>query len=103
MDTDLELLRLSVVASSSAGCAIMAAKKVVVVGHGPIGHSFIEKLAEREAGFDITVVCEEPRPAYNRVMLTQYFLDCDGDKHDRGLRARFLRVGVSWPKACGSR
>ena len=83
MDTDLELLRLSVVASSSAGRAIMAAKKVVVVGHGPIGHSFIEKLAEREAGFDITVVCEEPRPAYNRVMLTQYFLDCDGDKHDQ--------------------
>ena len=64
-------------------CAIMAGKKVVVVGHGPIGHSFIEKLAEREAGFDITVVCEEPRLAYNRVMLTQYFLDCDGDKHDQ--------------------
>ncbi|CAE7333503.1 nasB [Symbiodinium sp. CCMP2456] len=61
----------------------MAGKKVVVVGHGPIGHAFIEKLAEREAGFEITVVCEEPRPAYNRVMLTQYFLDCDGDKHDQ--------------------
>ena len=83
MDINLKLLRLSVVASLSAGLAIMAGKKVVVVGHGPIGHAFIEKLAEREAGFEITVVCEEPRPAYNRVMLTQYFLDCDGDKHDQ--------------------
>ena len=83
MDINLKLLRLSVVSSLSAGLAIMAGKKVVVVGHGPIGHAFIEKLAEREAGFEITVVCEEPRPAYNRVMLTQYFLDCDGDKHDQ--------------------
>ena len=61
----------------------MAGKRVVVIGHGPIGHAFIEKLAEREAGFTITVLCEEPRPAYNRVMLTQYFLDRDGDQHDQ--------------------
>eukprot|EP00403_Amphidinium_massartii_P032789 CAMPEP_0178435172 /NCGR_PEP_ID=MMETSP0689_2-20121128/33794_1 /TAXON_ID=160604 /ORGANISM="Amphidinium massartii, Strain CS-259" /LENGTH=1070 /DNA_ID=CAMNT_0020057243 /DNA_START=47 /DNA_END=3259 /DNA_ORIENTATION=+ len=61
----------------------MSGKSVVVIGHGPIGHSFIEKLVEREAGFDITVICEEPRPAYNRVMLTQYFLDLDGAQHDQ--------------------
>mmetsp|Transcript_47884 Transcript_47884/g.113790 ORF Transcript_47884/g.113790 Transcript_47884/m.113790 type:complete len:1081 (-) Transcript_47884:201-3443(-) len=60
----------------------MSGKKVLVVGHGPIGHAFIEKLVERDAGFEITVLCEEPRPAYNRVMLTQYFNDRDGDKHD---------------------
>ncbi|CAE8663916.1 unnamed protein product [Polarella glacialis] len=61
----------------------MAAKKsVLVVGHGPIGHSFIEKLVERHADFEISVLCEEPRPAYNRVMLTQYFEDKDADKHD---------------------
>ena len=73
----------------------MAAKKVVVVGHGPIGHSFIEKLAEREAGFDITVVCEEPRPAYNRVMLTQYFLDCDRDKHDQMKSGNRLNISLN--------
>ncbi|CAE8593526.1 unnamed protein product [Polarella glacialis] len=61
----------------------MAAKKsVLVVGHGPIGHSFIEKLVERHADFEISVLCEEPRPAYNRVMLTQYFENKDADKHD---------------------
>eukprot|EP00441_Pelagodinium_beii_P007343 CAMPEP_0197703570 /NCGR_PEP_ID=MMETSP1338-20131121/125504_1 /TAXON_ID=43686 ORGANISM="Pelagodinium beii, Strain RCC1491" /NCGR_SAMPLE_ID=MMETSP1338 /ASSEMBLY_ACC=CAM_ASM_000754 /LENGTH=1065 /DNA_ID=CAMNT_0043287467 /DNA_START=51 /DNA_END=3248 /DNA_ORIENTATION=+ len=58
-------------------------KRVVVVGHGPIGQSFIEKLTEQKADFKISVLCEEPRPAYNRVMLTQYFQDRDGDKNDQ--------------------
>jgi nitrite reductase (NADH) large subunit len=58
-------------------------KHVLVVGHGPIGQSFIEKLVEKKVGFGISVLCEEPRPAYNRVMLTQYFVDRDGDKHDQ--------------------
>ena len=56
--------------------------RIVVVGHGPIGHAFIEKLCEKKADFQISVLCEEPRPAYNRVMLTQYFQDCDAGKHD---------------------
>mmetsp|Transcript_14644 Transcript_14644/g.33527 ORF Transcript_14644/g.33527 Transcript_14644/m.33527 type:complete len:1062 (+) Transcript_14644:95-3280(+) len=59
-------------------------QRVVVVGHGPIGHAFIEKLSEKQQGaFEISVLCEEPRPAYNRVMLTQYFQDRDGDQHDK--------------------
>jgi len=67
----------------SAGPKSDGGKRVLVVGHGPIGHSFIDKLVERDAGFEIAVLCEEPRPAYNRVMLTQYFADRDGDKHDK--------------------
>ena len=63
------------------------AKSILVVGHGPIGHSFIEKMIEGRSGspcdYQISVLCEEPRPAYNRVMLTQYFQDLDGDKHDQ--------------------
>ena len=61
----------------------MAKKSILVVGHGPIGHSFIEKLVATEANYDISVLCEEPRPAYNRVMLTQYFEDRDAAKHDK--------------------
>ena len=64
------------------------AKSILVTGHGPIGHSFIEKMTEsRKSSEDaqISVLCEEPRPAYNRVMLTQYFEDSDRDaeKHDQ--------------------
>jgi len=68
--------------ANSAEAVATGAQRVLVVGHGPIGHSFIEKLAERKAGFEISVLCEEPRPAYNRVMLTQYFNDRDSIKHD---------------------
>jgi len=67
----------------AVGPAGEGGKRVLVVGHGPIGHSFIEKLGERDDGWEISVLCEEPRPAYNRVMLTQYFADRDGDKHDQ--------------------
>ncbi|MFI6787206.1 nitrite reductase large subunit NirB [Nonomuraea sp. NPDC050383] len=45
---------------------------VVVAGYGPTAHRFVEALRER--GFDgrITVIGEEPRPAYDRVALTSY-------------------------------
>ena len=62
---------------------VMAKQSVLVVGHGPIGHSFIEKLMAAEGNYKISVLCEEPRPAYNRVMLTQYFEDRDAAKHDK--------------------
>lgn len=48
--------------------------KIVVVGHGMVGHKFLEALAEtglRDA--QVTVLCEEPRPAYDRVHLSEYF------------------------------
>ena len=59
------------------------AKSILVIGHGPIGHSFIEKMTAESSGCQISVLCEEPRPAYNRVMLTQYFEDRDAEKHDK--------------------
>ncbi|TDD24062.1 nitrite reductase large subunit NirB [Nonomuraea diastatica] len=46
--------------------------RIVVVGYGPAAHRFVETLADK--GFDgrITVIGEEPRPAYDRVALTSY-------------------------------
>ena len=45
---------------------------VVVIGNGMVGHRFCEKL--RSAGaFRIVVFGEEPRPAYDRVHLSEYF------------------------------
>ncbi|HEY9035249.1 MAG TPA: nitrite reductase large subunit NirB [Pseudomonadales bacterium] len=50
-------------------------KKLVVIGNGPVGHRFIEQLiaSERRNDFDVTVFCEEPRLAYDRVHLTAWF------------------------------
>ncbi|WFB09706.1 nitrite reductase large subunit NirB [Streptomyces sp. LX-29] len=48
---------------------------IVLVGHGMVGQRFLEALAERgvtEAA-RIVVLCEEPRPAYDRVQLSAYF------------------------------
>jgi len=48
--------------------------KIVVVGHGMVGHKFLESLAETGlGGAAVTVLCEEPRPAYDRVHLSEYF------------------------------
>src|SRR5688572_29367154 len=46
--------------------------KVVVIGNGMVGQRFLEKLIERGGGHEITVFCEEPRPAYDRVQLTSF-------------------------------
>ncbi|HZA09330.1 nitrite reductase large subunit NirB [Mycobacterium sp.] len=51
-----------------------APKSVVVVGHGMVGHRFVEALRDRDRDgrWHITVLCEEPTPAYDRVSLSSY-------------------------------
>ncbi len=50
-------------------------KQIVVVGHGMVGHRFVESAISRGLTdtHDITVVGEEKRPAYDRVALTSYY------------------------------
>ena len=48
--------------------------KILVIGHGMVGHKFLESLDE--AGIrnaEVTVLCEEPRAAYDRVHLSEFF------------------------------
>jgi nitrite reductase (NADH) large subunit len=49
--------------------------QLVVVGNGMVGQRFLELLASRANGPapEVTVFCDEPRPAYDRVQLTSYF------------------------------
>ncbi|HET6860214.1 MAG TPA: FAD-dependent oxidoreductase, partial [Streptomyces sp.] len=53
----------------------MPTPTIVVVGHGMVGQRFLEALVERgvTGRARIVVLCEEPRPAYDRVRLTSYF------------------------------
>jgi nitrite reductase (NADH) large subunit len=48
---------------------------IVLVGHGMVGQRFLEELAGRGVTerARVVVLCEEPRPAYDRVHLTSYF------------------------------
>ncbi|WP_283789580.1 nitrite reductase large subunit NirB [Bermanella sp. WJH001] len=50
-------------------------QNLIVIGNGMVGHKFLESLVELEQAqnYNITVLCEEPRPAYDRVYLSSYF------------------------------
>ncbi|GGA76228.1 nitrite reductase large subunit [Neiella marina] len=53
----------------------MSKLKLVVIGNGMVGHRYIEDLVEKTelAQIELTVFCEEPRVAYDRVHLSSYF------------------------------
>lgn len=48
---------------------------IVVIGNGMVGHKFIELLCQHDAAerYYIVTFCEEPRTAYDRIHLTDYF------------------------------
>jgi nitrite reductase (NADH) large subunit len=46
---------------------------IIVIGHGMVGHKFVESLAAAAPHLHITVLGEEPRPAYDRVHLSEFF------------------------------
>ena len=47
--------------------------KIVVVGNGMVGHHYVQTLADSDVAAHITVIGGEPRPAYDRVHLSEYF------------------------------
>ncbi len=68
-----------------------SSKNVVVVGHGMVGHRFVEALRSRDSAGEwrVTVLAEEADAAYDRVGLTGYT-----EHWDRGLLAL---AGNSYP------
>lgn len=50
-------------------------QRLVVVGHGMVGHRLVQAAVERglTATHDVVVLGEETRAAYDRVALTSYF------------------------------
>ncbi len=65
-------------------CGMRSTSNVVVVGHGMVGHRFVEALRSRDAdgAWQVTVLAEEADAAYDRVGLTGYT-----EHWDRGLLA----------------
>lgn len=57
-------------------------KTVVVIGNGMVGLRFCEQLVEKDQNkeYKIVTFCEEPRAAYDRVGLTQFFAHNDAEK-----------------------
>jgi len=65
-------------------------QRIVVVGHGMVGHRFVQAAVERglTETHDIVVFGEEPREAYDRVALTSWF--------DQGSEALSLLPGGAY-------
>ncbi|HEY8540489.1 MAG TPA: nitrite reductase large subunit NirB [Steroidobacteraceae bacterium] len=51
----------------------MSRQRLVVVGNGMVGQRLLERIVAEHHAFDITVLCEEPRAAYDRVQLSSLF------------------------------
>ncbi|NUF50656.1 nitrite reductase large subunit NirB [Gilliamella sp. ESL0250] len=53
----------------------MSKTNLVIIGNGMVGHRFVEELIDKMQSnqFNITIFCEEPRLAYDRVHLSSYF------------------------------
>jgi nitrite reductase (NADH) large subunit len=88
----------------------MNRSQVLVVGNGMVSHRFCERLAlyDRDRRFRVIVVGEEPRPAYDRVHLTNYFSERSADAlllgqagwyEERGIDLRVGRRVVSLDRA----
>ena len=58
----------------------MDRKRIVVVGNGMVGHKLLEQLVAAGAEVEVTVLCEEPRPAYDRVHLSEFFAGKSADE-----------------------
>jgi nitrite reductase (NADH) large subunit len=75
----------------------MSKQKLVVIGNGMVGHHYLESLVE--SGFaeqyEITVFCEEPRLAYDRVHLSAYFDGSSADDLAMGTPALYNSWGLN--------
>ncbi len=69
----------------------MARQRILVIGHGMVGQRFLETLhalhaagshssGTIDAALDVTVLCAESRPAYDRVRLSAYFSGTSADE-----------------------
>jgi nitrite reductase (NADH) large subunit len=69
--------------------------KLVVVGNGMVGHKLLEELvALQPPGLEVTVLCEETRPAYDRVHLSEFFAGKSADDLSLVAPGFFERAGM---------
>jgi nitrite reductase (NADH) large subunit len=69
--------------------------KIVVIGNGMVGQRLLEQLQAAASDFEITVLCEESRPAYDRVHLTSYFSGKSAQELSLAPPDFFDRSGIS--------
>jgi len=71
-------------------------KDLVVIGNGMVGWRFLKSLFEKGGmgTYDVTTFCEEVRPAYDRVHLSEYFSHKDAEQLSMAPEAWYDSIGV---------
>lgn len=72
-------------------------KNILVIGNGMVGYKFCEKFiaADKKEIFKLTVFGEEPRVAYDRVHLSEYFDNGDAEKLSLAPRSWYEENGIT--------
>ncbi|MFT5722808.1 MAG: nitrite reductase (NADH) large subunit [Motiliproteus sp.] len=75
----------------------MSKQSVIVVGNGMVGHQFIESLlqSDRSTEYQIITFSEEPRVAYDRMHLTDFFKTRSAEPLAMTTLETYQRQGVS--------
>jgi len=73
----------------------MAQKTIVVIGNGMVGYKFCEKITAKSTSFKIIVFAEEPRRAYDRVHLSEYFSGKSADDLSLSTETWYAENGIS--------
>ena len=69
--------------------------KLVVIGNGMVGQRLLERLTSpNDPALEITVLCEEPRPAYDRVQLTSFFSGKSAEELSLARPGFFQNAGI---------
>ena len=69
---------------------------IVVVGNGMVGHHFVEQMVQASPEAKITVLSGEPRLAYDRVHLSEYFTGKTAQELALTDEARYESLGVEF-------
>ncbi len=72
----------------------MSTRRIVVVGNGMVGHHYVEQLTALPEQFSITVIGAEPRPAYDRVHLSEVFSGSNPEDLALTTREHYSDLGV---------
>ncbi|TNE88028.1 MAG: nitrite reductase (NAD(P)H), partial [Gammaproteobacteria bacterium] len=73
----------------------MSLINVVVIGNGMVGHHYVEQLATSDVSANITVLGAEPRPAYDRVHLSEFFAGRKPEELALTTREHYEELGVT--------
>jgi nitrite reductase (NADH) large subunit len=68
---------------------------VIVVGNGMVGYKFCEKLISKSSNFNLIVFGEEPRRAYDRVHLSEYFNGKSADDLSLSTQSWYAENGIT--------